>query len=402
MHRLFRSALALLALVSAGVGAQQVLTYDSPAQIEAALAQAKAQGEAARIRAEQLEARAAEAGEVADRTAQEAAGLAARIQQAEAKIAGHEARIGLIEHRRRALRERLAAKQLPLVGLTASLQRLSRIPPTLALLRPGTLDDAARQRAVLSTVLPIVERRTAAVRGEIRQARALQNQSRLAVADLRRDQQELRARRSGLAALETRQRLDSRVVSGVADREAERALALAEQARDLDSLADEVGKSGELRTALAALPGPVMRPARPDLAQVVASGPPPAPPTDRIAYILPLTGRLVSGFGEASPGHARSRGISLAVRQGAQAVAPAAGRIAFAGPYRGYGSIVIIEHAGGWTSLITGLAQLDARVGERIVAGSPLGIAGAGRPVLTLELRKNGQPVNPLEHIKAL
>jgi septal ring factor EnvC (AmiA/AmiB activator) len=73
--------------------------------------------------------------------------------------------------------------------------------------------------------------------------------------------------------------------------------------------------------------------------------------------------------------------------------------VAFAGAYRGYGQIVIIEHPGGWTSLVTGLAQLDARVGDTLVAGSPLGTAGPGAPVVTLELRQNGKPVNPLEFV---
>ena len=95
------------------------------------------------------------------------------------------------------------------------------------------------------------------------------------------------------------------------------------------------------------------------------------------------------------------RGISLAPRGGAQAVAPAAGRVVFAGPYQGYGNIVIIEHAGGWTSLVTGLAQLDIRVGQSLVAGAPLGIAGPGRPVLGLELRRAGEPVNPLDQLRA-
>jgi murein hydrolase activator len=118
--------------------------------------------------------------------------------------------------------------------------------------------------------------------------------------------------------------------------------------------------------------------------------------------VLPLSGKLLAGFGDSRPGLPQSRGIVLAARQGAQAVAPAPGRVAFAGPYPGYGSIVIIEHAGGWTSLVTGLAQLDIQVGDRLVAGSPLGIAGAGRPILTLELRRAGVPVNPLEYIRAL
>jgi hypothetical protein len=78
---------------------------------------------------------------------------------------------------------------------------------------------------------------------------------------------------------------------------------------------------------------------------------------------------------------------------------PAAGRVAFAGPYRGYGRIVIIEHPGGWTSLVTGLARVDARVGEMLVGGAPLGIAGQRRPTVALELRRAGEPVNPLRYL---
>jgi murein hydrolase activator len=147
----------------------------------------------------------------------------------------------------------------------------------------------------------------------------------------------------------------------------------------------------------------VPRPDRPETAVVaVDAPPPPAPPAGLPVYVLPASGRLVAGFVESPPGLPRSRGIVLAVRQGAQAVAPAPGRVAFAGPYRGYGSIVIIDHEGGWTSLITGLAQLDTRIGQSLVAGSPLGIAGAGQPLMTLELRRNGEPVNPLDYIRTL
>jgi septal ring factor EnvC (AmiA/AmiB activator) len=120
--------------------------------------------------------------------------------------------------------------------------------------------------------------------------------------------------------------------------------------------------------------------------------------------MLPVSGRLVSGFGETQQlGGPRVRGIALSTRAGAQLVAPAAGRVAFAGPYRGYGNIVIIEHPGGWTSLVTGLARLDTSVGAQLLAGSPLGIAtvtgGAAQPVVTVELRRDGVPVNPLEFV---
>ena len=75
-------------------------------------------------------------------------------------------------------------------------------------------------------------------------------------------------------------------------------------------------------------------------------------------------------------------------------MAPAAGRIAYAGPFRSYGRIVIIDHGGGWTSLVTDMIALSARVGDRVEQGAPIGRAGAGRPTITVELRRAGQPVD--------
>ena len=404
VSRLLRRALPLLLpLAAGGALAQSAQVYDNAGEIQAELAEAQREGAAARARAAKLEAEAARAVEAADKTAREAAAVAARIQQAEADIAADRARIALIDKQRAGLRARLAEKQRPLVRLTASLQRLARRPPVLSILRSGSVRDAMYARAVLATLLPEVERRTAALRAELRRGRELQEQTRLALVQLRQSQDQLGKRRLALNALETRQRLVSRASGGIADREAERALAMAERSRDLDALSQTVSEAGSLRDELAALPGPIPRPARPEVAQVGAlAAASAAPAAGLVGYALPASGRLVAGFGEMPPGLPRSRGIVLAVRQGAQAVAPAPGRVAFAGPYRGYGMIVIIEHPGGWTSLITGLAQLDTSIGERLVAGSPLGIAGAGRPLLTLELRRAGQAVNPLDYIRAL
>lgn len=398
----FLSLSALAALLALGpVAAQAPLPLESVEQGEQALARAQAQGEAARQRAETLEAEALTVREAADRTAQDGAAIAARIQQSEAEIAAQEARIGMIDGQRAVLRARLAERQRPLVRLTAALQRMSRRPPALSLLRPGSLHDAVYLRAVLETMLPEIERRTAGLRAELVRARTLQDQARSVAAALRASQGELAARRGQLSALETRQRLESRAVSGVADREAVRALALKEQARDLTGLLDELARAATLRTELAALPGPVLRPAQPQSAQVIAAPqasavPAQAPPR----YLLPVTGRLIAGFGAQVPGQPRSRGVSILTRAEAQAIAPAGGRVVFAGPYQGYGTIVIIEHGGGWTSLVTGLADLDAEVGDQLVAGSSLGRTGPGRPVLMLELRKDGAPVNPLDFLR--
>ena len=280
--------------------------------------------------------------------------------------------------------------------LTAALQRLSRRPLAIALLRPGSVADAVHTRALIETMIPEIRRRTSALRAEIARSVALQQQARDAQEALRSQQRQLAGRQQQLIGLETRQRLAARDVSGSADREAERALALAEQARDLGALADTLGTADNLRSQLAALPGPILRP---DGASPAGMNEPaeviPTPSAPR-GYQLPASGRLVSGYGNAI-NDVVARGITLAVRPGAQVVSPAAGRIAYAGPYRGYGEIVIIAHDGKWTSLVTGLARLDARVGDSVVGGSPLGAAGPGRPVIGLELRHEGAPVNPLD-----
>ena len=393
--------LAAVLLVGAATAQVQV-PVETAGDSRKLLAEAQAQGEQARRRAEALEANAASAVAAADKTAQEAAAVAARIQQSEAKIAENEARIRLIDRQRGQLRARLAERQRPVVQLTAALQRLSRRPAAFSLLRPGSLREAVYLRAVLETMLPEVERRTASLRAEIERGRALQRQAQAATAALRAGQGELAQRRQVLAALESQQRLASRQASSSADREAERALALAEQARDLSVLARELDKAGALRSELAALPGPVLRPLQPQSAQVRSDAALPAEPqvAPPPGYILPVAGRLIAGFGESRPGQPRSRGISIAPRGGAQVVTPAAGRVAFAGPFQGYGNIVIIEHPGGWTSLVTGLAALDTTVGRQLVSGSPLGVAGPARPVLTLELRRQGEPVNPLDFVR--
>lgn len=394
--------LPALALVGASAGAVRAPLYDDPGVTREAMRRALVERRAAEQRSERLEAAAVQAVEAAEKTAREAAALAARIQQAEAGISAAEARIALLDRERASLREELGSEQAPVIRLTAALQQFSRRPVALSVLRPGSVKETVYTRALLASAIPVVHERTAHLRAQLARGEELRQQTEQAVRVLRAEESHLAERRRQLAALETRHRLASREASGSAAREAERALALAEQARDLDALVGELDRAGDLRRRLAALPGPILRPARPEDAELAAVAPAPQPENTAAPapspYLLPVTGRTVRGFGAVGTA-GLSTGISFAPRAGAQVVAPAAGRVAFAGPYRGYGRIVILEHEGGWTSLITGLARLDARVGDTLVAGAPLGIAGQAQPVVTLELRRAGEPVNPLQYV---
>jgi len=396
-HRLILLAGSAL-LFAAAATAQRAPVFDSADETRAALAQALEERAAAQARSERLEIEAAQAEGEADRAAREAAAVAARIQQAEAGITAARARMAMIEQQRVDLRETLGQEQRPLIRLTAALQQFSRRPVALSVLRPGEVRDVVYLRAMLHNAVPQVQESTAGLRGQIARAATLRREAGAAAETLQDEEATLGIRREELAELETEARLAARAAGGEASREAERALALTEQVRDLDGLVEELDRAGQLRERLAALPGPKMRPAAPEAAAVAEDAAAEDVTTDRSApspYILPVSGRTLTGFG-APQESGLSQGISLAPIAGAQVVAPAAGRIAFSGPYRGYGQIVIIEHAGGWTSLITGLARSDVRVGIDVVGGAPLGIAGPDRPTVSLELRRAGEPVNPL------
>lgn len=396
-----RLVLAASAFLLGGAAAAQFgAAYIDAGDSRSALATARAQARDAGARASRLEVQARSTQQAAEKTAREAAALAARIQQSEAGIAGAQARIALSRAERASLDRRLAERRGPLLRLTAGLQKLARRPLALSILRPGSLRETVYLRAMLETTLPEVRRRTAALRGEIERAKAIEAEAEFALAALRRSETELAQRRQRLAAIESRQRLASRQAGGAAAREAERALALAEEARDLDSLVGQLDAAGSLREELAALPGPLLRPPLPGASRVVVPDSERLPANaTRVALQLPAAGRIVAGFGQTDDG-VRSKGIAIAPAKGAQVVAPAAGRIAFAGPFRGFDRIIIVEHPGGFTSLVTGLARTDVEVGTEVVAGAPLGIAGAVRPLVGLELRRGGEPVNPTEYLR--
>jgi septal ring factor EnvC (AmiA/AmiB activator) len=380
----------------------QVLAQDAPFEsaddagdalqlASRALAEARQRGDA-------FEQAARRATAAADRTASEAAAVAARIQQSEAEIALAQARVREIDRQRAALRLRIAVHQEPVVRLTAALQLMSRRPLVFSLMRADTLSETVYLRAILETMLPEVQRRTAGLRSEILRGRQLQDRARRAAANLKASEEVLTVRRQLLVTVESRQRIASRSAQGVASREADRALALAEETRDITSLMERLQADGTLRSQLAALPGPVPRPDRRGSMLVVGERAPARQAGNGLSWIMPVNGRIVSGFGDAT-GATRSIGVTLAPVAGAQVVAPAAGRIAFAGDYRGFGRIVIIDHGGGWTSLITNLGRLDVAVAATVLQGSPLGLASPGRPTVTIELRKDGTPVNPLAFV---
>jgi septal ring factor EnvC (AmiA/AmiB activator) len=338
-----------------------------------------------------LERQAQQATGAAARARAETDALAARIQAAEADITAAETRIRLVEQLRREQRARLAEKQAPLIRLTAALQTMARRPAALALVQPGSVDEIVHVRSLLASSLPVIRQRTAAVRAEIAQGNRLRKDAETAVAALTAGREDLRRRRLALARFEQSQREKSETLMASAVTESDRALALGEAAREIAALAGTRAFQDQLRRRLSQLPGPALRPGT-QPRQERPSGP---------VYILPVAGRLVTGMGEISDAGVHARGLTLATAPGAEVAAPSAGRVVFAGPFRGYGQIVILDHGGGWTSTVTNLSSLTVRVGEQVRPRQAIGQAAATDPRVTVELRRNGKPF-PIAPLVAL
>lgn len=396
MRRALAPALLLLAVAGGAFAQSDVFDPEAIAAREREqLVTAKQQSAAALARSAALETEARAAGNEADRLKIRSAALAARIQAAEADISAGEARVALVGRRLAAQHARLAEQQQPLLELTASLQQLSRQPPVSVLAQPGSLTEMVHARAVLDAVMPVIAQRTAGVRRELASLRTTRRQQQIALAALSASKAQLATRRDELTRLENEGRLRSRDLMSSARLESDRALGLGEKARDIVDLMDTLETDAAVRAELAGLSGPVPRPGDPSSGTVAAAPPPTTDqPLTRGAYRLPVVGRMIAGLGEVDDSGVRSRGITIAAQPGGQVVAPAPGRVSFAGDYRGYGKIVIIDHGGGWTSLLTGMIGLSASVGDSVAAGAPIGRAGSDDAHITVELRRAGRPVD--------
>jgi septal ring factor EnvC (AmiA/AmiB activator) len=323
---------------------------------------------AARQRAVFYEAQVKLASDDAELARRAQAAAAARVQAAEAEVTAAEARLALLRAGQQVRARQLAERQRPIVELVAALQTMARRPAAAAIVQPGSLSDAVHLRAMLATLAPAIRHQTAELRSELVTARRTQAESARALLALRQRRQEAAGEAQRLARLATQQRNQLAAVSATARQEVERAAELAQSSRSLESFVRKLDRSQRrgLRDAGGARPG--------------------------LTYRLPVAGPVLAGFGEPLPSGARSRGATIAARPGALVVAPAPGRVAFAGLYRNYGAIAIIDHGGGQVSLVTGLASNIARIGDVVAAGGPLGRAGAAG--ISVELRQDGRAVD--------
>ena len=276
--------------------------------------------------------------------------------------------------------ELLARRQAPVAALLAGIVSMGRRPPLLSIADQQSLDELVRVRALLDTTLPVIRARSAALSTELAEGRRLQVQAHTARAQLAGARDELAERQRTFAALEAKALARAAELGASAVSASDVLVARSEGAEILGNEWERRRLEQQLARDLAGLSPAPPRP-------LPAASPALPPP---IGYQLPAAAAVVEGLGSVSESGIRSRGITLATPAGTAVVAPAAGTIAFAGPFRRHDGIVIIDHGGGWMSLLLNV-RTDLPEGSRIGAGQPLGRALG--PV-TVELSTNGRPVS--------
>jgi septal ring factor EnvC (AmiA/AmiB activator) len=353
----------------------------APAGLDSELQRARQDEQSAEAEAARLGRLAKSARDAAARLRAQRLAAAQAIGAAEAGISVADGELRLVKARQQALLADLRRRQQPTAGLLAGLAMMARRPPILVLAGNGSSDELVRVRVLLDSTIPVIRARTASLSRQLAAGTALQ-QSAIAARDkLQRSRSQLDRRRQEFALLEQRALQDAAASSGQALDAGDTAIASGET---VETLASAAANARALSVMVASLQRMEPPPPRP-----VSVGNQSAPPPLR--YMLPVEGPVTAGLGAVSASGVRSRGLAMATPRGRPVSAPGAGEIRFAGPFRDYDGIVIIDHGGGWMSLLVNVGT-SLTVGQRVALGESLGRTLG--PV-EIELSRQGRRVSP-------
>ncbi|MGC2855011.1 murein hydrolase activator EnvC family protein [Novispirillum sp. DQ9] len=408
-----------MALVALGLGGRAALAQAAK-QPERKLEAIEKAIEETRDRGKELTEKAAALAREIEDLQKEAVASARTAQDTEEELSGLEGRLRDLKAREKVLHGELGAREDQMAVVLAGLQRMALRPPEAMLALPMPTHDVVRSAILLRAVVPTLNDRAADLRGELHTLAAVRTDIAAQKAEIARAAKRLDRQKGELATL-LRRKADLRRSTEAELRKAEqRATTLARDAENLRDLLVKLEEERKRREAeaqrLAALA--VAKPKPPPVPTAAGARPPPAKATEaaapaaaaagrpldqvRGAMPMPARGTLVTRYGESDAAGTTSRGIVIATRPAAQVIAPSDGVVAFAGAFRGYGQLLIIEHGGGYHTLLSGMSRIDAVVGQRLLAGEPVGgMAPEGSPTLYVEIRRDGQPVNPLPWLSA-
>ncbi len=413
-HRAMGAAMGLALLLALSVQATAQSALDALRQrdreLEAVRSEQKKGAETAAKLRDEIEA----IGEDRRKLNQALIDAAGRLRDVEGRIAEAEDRLKPLDASERALRKSLDGRRAVIAEVLAALQRIGRHPPPALMVRPEDALQSVRTAIMLGAVLPDMRMQAETLASDL--------------SDLLRFRKEIAEEKKRLehdmaALTEERQRIglliggrQKKQVATERALEAERQKALA-LARQVDNLKDLIGnveqgldsasqaarsadratedKAKDDRVDLAALKDPGRL--TPALAFASARGHLP----------LPVNGARIREFGALDRVGGTEKGLSIATRASAQVTAPCDGWVVYAGAFRNYGQVLILNAGGGYHVVLAGMERISVNVGQFVLTGEPVAVMGPGsqlagtlasgsaKPVLYVEFRKDGTPVDP-------
>ena len=363
---------------------------------------------------------------------------AAAAQQIEARMSVAEAELAKFAEQETAQRQKLARQNASIARLLGAMQRMGRNPPPVIITERSDALRMVRSAMLLGRAFPEFREKAAALTKDLNALVATMNAKRQEKAKLARDKQlhdNNRIRLDGLIA----SKKDLVLSHNKEMSELTKIAALLEKREvSLSKLIDELDKAVARKTGLGKYQEKIAREtivpptARPKLdpeTKVTAVTPSTIGPSAielapsssglgvnpgrlapsvpfhkaRAQLPLPAHGKQLIRFGERTTQGGRSKGLVMKTRAGAQITSPCDGWVVYAGAFRSYGQLLIINAGGGYHVLLANLSRLDVQLGQFILAAEPVGtMAGAERrrgksrdPVLYVEFRKNGKPIDP-------
>jgi len=341
----------------------------------------------------------------------------AKVQDAERGAAAATDKLTSLSVTAAQLTGSLARRRAVIGDVLAALQRMGANPPPAILVKPGDMAEAVRAATVMGSLIPELKSEVEAARHDL-DALARTRES------IGRERDELTERGKALALDKTRLAalIDARQQSLASAQDAlgsqhERADELAKRATSLKDLIARLDSEKAARIAAAAAAHAAKVAVATDIEERAraARGADPGRLKPEIAFAdakgqapLPAAGTILKAFGDPDELGGTERGVLLGTPAGATVSAPADGAVLFAGSYRSYGQLLIIDAGGGYYVLLAGMDRINVQSGEFVLAGEPVGVMGEGsarmaaaaavggsRPVLYIELRKDGTAIDP-------
>ena len=333
---------------------------------------------------------------------------AGRLRGVETKIAATETRVKQLDDNESAIRKSLDGRRAVIGEVLAALQRIGRRPPPALLASPEDALKSVRTAMVLGAVLPEMRHEVEALASDLTEL--LNVRTKVAA-----EREQLKAE---VASLDSERGRMTALVAERQKQQAEHEKALeAERTRTTD-LARQVGDLKELIAKLEQGLDPAVREAREaarsDSRPALSAFRDPGRLTPAIAFAslhghvpIPVNGVKLKDFGAPDGSGGLEKGVSVATRAGAQVTAPADGWVVYAGQFRSYGQLLILNVGGGYHVLLAGMDRISVDLGQFVLTGEPVAVmgnsshiaailaTGSSQPVLYIEFRKDGTPVDP-------